>query len=1497
MKKNLTTLEGMREQPRLEFLYLRDNYLTSWSDIGMLNGLKILDIGNNSFTGLSFLESAPNLRQLYANCNNLLSLADLPALPYLEHLSVSHNSIESLLGMPALPSLRGLCLTGNSLESFIGFPHLPQLEFIRLADNPVTATPSCDDPAAPTWRQMVLALVGPTLFKIDGEKVDEADYGLVAGLPAMLAPALQAGYVVGNGLPDDERSFSDPEKLLDDIRGYILNAQRAELINTPHPLASLDIELTDGTVIEDRPVVGSATLEDDDNLTTRVQWYRWVKAEGDFVPIDGATDAKYTPVQADVGTTLRFEVLALDGDEAFRTVFQLTPDVMEAEPLAKSLTIAGHPMETETLTIDRGYVGGKEAIHTHPTLPYSTVTWRRVHPDTGDREDVRTGALADCMTYSLGLEDIGCVIEAEYSVARVDGITGNTLTAASPRPVKAAKPSVRNVTVTPEEPDASPEAGYMEQAPLRGDGDYYGGRPGLILRRWYREAAPATPRSRARAHREGRSTAPAGDPTLDVWEPIDGATEPVHIPTLADVGRHLLFEFTPVSSDGEVGVPRTAVTPVIRPAHPVLLEPVVGGECVEAAVLTAGGMYVGGHEGASSIQWFVEAGKSKAGTPKFARIPNATGRTFTPAKVHIGRFVSVKYTPVRDDGTRGDMVSAVSPRPIEAALPSIKCTVKAFSPVQGATIAIAHQYLGGSEGPTVVTWYRSAPGLETCPSPSDAAAWTAARDPVSVTGRTASDFRATVDEIACWLMAEVQPVRDDGARGEPVRLTMPEPMAAADPTFERFAFDGDLVEGQRVTLAPKYHGGVPGAHEIEWRAFTDATDDAGRVLSRDDVLEVGEDGVTLSMVIGIQHVGWSFAAKGRPVRADGAAGKPYTIPRTSPVAFGAPTVSLALEGRAVEGEPLQLTKTYLGGIEGVSRLRWFSVADPDAAAPKPEPGRVTEELLTYTIQPSDVGRHVVAEYTPVRADGAVGHPTRAVVGPILPSDPMIADLRLEGALEEGQPIGREYVYTGGKEGASRHVWSTRPPPTDTDPDPEWVQASTDPDWAPTLAHIGHQVHLIVHPTRSDGEEGEPGLATSGDRTITATGPRAEDVHLVPVTDVKGMFRLEYTYRGGQEGESSFRWHRTTTVGSKTRSAIKGATRRMYRATKKDLNCLLSAQVLPVRADGVKGEKVMSNKTPKIPADIDFAEPSVVDIELPAPLESSPCTVQAMFGNCTPESCTFAWSITKDGETTDLPETGPSYTPTLDQVGGTLAVVCTPRDLEGIVGAMQPGATSIPIAFGPPRVVLQYLSGGVIGEDAVFSYTYTGATEGASRVTWFRAAPGTAEWTEAYTMPAAPVDGELRLPLTADDRDHVVRVAVTPVRDDGVEGTPVEADVNDLTPVKVSEATEAKVLAAVTEAEAVFPVVLRDTKDDQRSIVIEHGKLKVRKGRKTREKVAVGPDTEVRILGGLGLVLVLSKSSTITCDAVDAQARNVLALAIAHLKEEGSPTAKGKKAKQ
>lgn len=178
---------GLNLQPNLEFVYLRDNMLSTLEGIEILTRVKVLDLSFNDFKGPGFepLENCKALQQLYLAGNQITSLGSLPELPNLEFLSVAQNKLKSI-AMASQPRLQVLAASKNKISTLKGFPHLPLLEHLRLEENPILKMPHLEAAS--------ILLVGPTLKKFNDRDLSREELALAKRYPPHTALCIRDGW-------------------------------------------------------------------------------------------------------------------------------------------------------------------------------------------------------------------------------------------------------------------------------------------------------------------------------------------------------------------------------------------------------------------------------------------------------------------------------------------------------------------------------------------------------------------------------------------------------------------------------------------------------------------------------------------------------------------------------------------------------------------------------------------------------------------------------------------------------------------------------------------------------------------------------------------------------------------------------------------------------------------------------------------------------------------------------------------------------------------------------------------------------------------------------------------------------------------------------------------------------------------------------------------------------------------------------------------------------
>jgi hypothetical protein len=271
------------------------------------------------------------------------------------------------------------------------------------------------------------------------------------------------------------------------------------------------------------------------------------------------------------------------------------------------------------------------------------------------------------------------------------------------------------------------------------------------------------------------------------WFRTDAATKWVEIAaaittyavTPADLGHYIRAEFH-VGSSALFAV---SAEP-IQPLGPVVHLQKDKDAVTEGDVLAPGIQYLGGKEGKSILAW---QRNSRTAPKKFTKV--ADTRTYRVTAVDADCCLRFSYTPVRSDEVVGAKVT-LDYGAVACLEPSVR-NVKIVQNAQGL-VECTGDYSGGVRGECVYDWRVVLPDGK-----------------VKSLGATHSNaLRPLPQMMGLQVSATYIPVRDDGARGEPVdsaNSIVPKPLPAVQ-SVEILSPTGRLVVGAivrcRVKLAP-----------------------------------------------------------------------------------------------------------------------------------------------------------------------------------------------------------------------------------------------------------------------------------------------------------------------------------------------------------------------------------------------------------------------------------------------------------------------------------------------------------------------------------------------------------------------------------------------------------------------------------------------------------------------------------------------------------------------
>ncbi|KAL1560501.1 187-kDa microtubule-associated protein air9 [Salvia divinorum] len=1028
---------GLNLSPNLEFVYLRDNLLSTLDGVEVLKRVKVLDLSFNDFKGPGFepLENCKALQQLYLAGNQITSLRSLPELPNLEFLSVAQNKLKSL-SMASQPRLQVLAASKNKISTLKGFPHLPALEHLRVEENPILKMSHLEAAA--------ILLVGPTLKKFNDRDLSREEISIAKRYPSHTALCIRGGW-----------ELCRPEQAIDSTFKFLIEQWKDQL-PSGYLLkkAFVDQPFEEDACCCHFEFVRDTNEHSDVVLDLKYQWFIGGRTPSNFIAIPGACGEVYFPKKDDIGRILKVECTPIMGDTDYPTIFAISSPVSKGTGIPKviKIDVSGELVEGNTIKghVEVAWCGGSPGK--------GVASWLRRRWNSSPV--VITGAEEE--DYHLILDDVGSCLVFMYTPVTEEGAKGEPQYAITDY-VKAAPPSVSNVQISGD---------VIEGCVIKGLGEYFGGKEGPSRFEWLREdkdtgertlvvmganeysllkedigrrlafvylpvnfegqegkpmsvvsqiVKPAPPKVTnlkiIGELKEGSKVSVTGIVTGGTeassrvqWFKTSSSTfegengiealstskiaKAFRIP-LGAVGKYIVAKFTPMTPDGETGEPVYVISEIaIETLPPSLNFLAITGDYSEGGVLTASYGYIGGHEGKSIYNWYLHEVENDLGTS----IPEVAGLLqYRVPKDAIGKFISFTCTPVRDDGIAGEPRTCTGQECVRPGTPRLLSLQITGTGVEGTTLSAEKKYWGGEEGESVYRWFRTR---------SDST-----HDEIK--GATSSSYMLSVEDIGFFISVSCEPIRNDGARGPIVLSEQVGPIVPGHPTCRSLEFQGSLIEGECLSFIASYSGGVKGDCLCEWFRVKNN--------GHKEKLHVGE-----FLDLTINEVGDSVELVYTPVRADGLKGSPKTLVSCA-VSPGEPLgVELAIS-ECFEGQEVVPTTKYFGGQEGVGKYIWFRTKDKlnesslTELADDSENVDICAHALTYTPSLEDVGSYLALYWLPARSDGKYGVPLVTISeSPVIPALPVVSNVHVK-KLTSSTYVG-EGEYFGGYEGTSLFSW-------------------------------------------------------------------------------------------------------------------------------------------------------------------------------------------------------------------------------------------------------------------------------------------------------------------------------------------------------------------------------------------------------------------------------------------------------------------------------------------
>ncbi|XP_039006552.1 187-kDa microtubule-associated protein AIR9-like [Hibiscus syriacus] len=1290
---------GLNLSPNLEFVYLRDNLLSTVEGVEILTRVKVLDLSFNDFKGPGFepLANCKALQQLYLAGNQITSLASLPELPNLEFLSVAQNKLKSL-SMASQPRLQVLAASKNRISTLKGFPYLPVLEHLRVEENPILKMSHLEAAS--------ILLVGPTLKKFNDRDLSRDELALAKRYPAHTALCIRDGW-----------EFSRPDNAADSTFCFLFEQWKDRF--PPGYLlkeASIDKPFEEDACLCHIVFVQESTLSTDSDIILKYQWFLGERTLSNFTAIPDASGEVYWPKHEDINKILKVECTPVLGETEYPPIFAISSPVARGNGIPKVLNL-------EVLG---------ELVEGNVIKGHAKVAWCGGTPGKGVASWLRRRwnsspvviAGAEDEEYQLTIDDTDSSLVFMYTPVTEEGAKGEPQYKYTDF-VKAAPPSVNNVRIIGD---------AVEGNVVRGVGNYFGGREGPSKFEWLREnketgdfliVTSGTSEYTLTKEDVGRRLAFVYIPMnfegqegesvsivsgtvrqappkvtnvkiigdlrenskITVTGTVTGGTEgssrvqwlktnssvlngeneleamstskvakAFRIP-LGAVGYYIIAKYTPMTPYGESGEPVYVISErAVETLPPSLNFLSITGDYSEGGILTASYGYIGGHEGKSIYNWYLHEVENDTGT----LIHEVRGLLqYQVTKDAIGKFISFQCIPVRNDGIVGEPRTCLGQECIRPGSPRLLALQIVGNAVEGTILSVEKKYWGGEEGDSVFRWFRTSSDGSQC----------------EINGANGSSYMPSIDDIGFFISISCEPVRNDWARGPIVLSEQIGPVVAGLPTCQSLEFLGSMMEGQRLSFIASYIGGERGDCLHEW--FRLKTNGIKEKRSSDEFLDLT-----------IDDVGKNIELVYTPIRKDGVKGNPRSI--ISDEIFPADPVGLDLVipdcHQNLETVP---QKTYFGGQEGVGEYTWYRTKTKINGSVLADISSSSEDVICgqtsmYTPSLEDVDAYLVLHWIPTRVDGKSGKPLVAISNsPVIPAPPVVSSVCVN-KLDSGMYSG-EGEYSGGYEGSSLFSWYRET----NDGTIILINGANAKTYEVTDADYNCRLLFGYTPVRSDSVVGELRLSEPSEivfpelpmvEMLAVTGKAIEGdvltvVEVIPKTETQQCVWSKY------KKDVFYQWFFSSETGDRTSFEPLPSQRSCsFKVRFEDIGRCLKCECIVTDVFGRSSETVYAETAPVLAG---FPRIDKLEIEGRGFHTNLYAVLDTYFGGKEGKS-KIQWlrSMVGSPDLISIPgETGRMYEANVDDVGYRLVAIYTPVREDGIEG--QPtSASTEPIVVEP-----------------------------------------------------------------------------------------------------------------------------------------------------------------------------------------------------------------------
>ncbi|MGD1156449.1 MAG: Ig-like domain-containing protein [Terriglobia bacterium] len=572
-------------------------------------------------------------------------------------------------------------------------------------------------------------------------------------------------------------------------------------------------------------------------------------------------------------------------------------------------------------------------------------------------------------------------------------------------------------------------------------------------------------------------------------------------------------------------------------------------------------------ESGSIYQWLTAP--SSGGS--YSVISGATAKTYVLTSSDIGQYLKFQVTPASQSGTGSAAVSSTTAQIQSSGVPTASSVNITGTAIEGQTLTGHYTYAqadGVTQGVSTFRWLESD---------------TAGGSYSAIPSATANTYALAPGDVGKYIEFEVTPVAIyPPTTGAAVQSSNVGPVVPSSlPVASAVGYTGTTTVGQTLTGSYTYtdSGGHPEATStFRWLEAS----------SSNGIYAAIGGATAKTYVLTSSDIGKYLEFEVTPVSTVATGAAVDSNPGSEIESSGAPTASsVNVSGTVTEGQTLTGSYAYAqadGVPEGASLYRWLESGTSNGTYAAIA-GATND---TYALTPSDVGKYLKFEVTPVAIyPPTTGAPVQSSnVGPVAASSlPVASAVSIGGTQTVGSTLTGIYTYTdsgGHAEHGSTFRWLESDTQNGTH---SAISGATAQTYVLTSSDIGKYVEFEVTPVSTVAVG--VAVASGPSEQIQSSGvPTASSVSISGTPAVGQTLTGSYTYAqadGVTEGSSTFRWLESSSPNG-SYSAIAGATNRTYTVTNSDQGRYLEFEVTPVATlPPMVGAAALSAATVQIPS--------------------------------------------------------------------------------------------------------------------------------------------------------------------------------------------------------------------------------------------------------------------------------------------------------------------------